>query len=793
MQPASHHSDHDGSLIPDVPQSQPAPSESLSDPHDPTSSQVTRLSADPLAFSRIGNGQQMKTDVCSSAPTNAYQQHLDQRTLFGVPGTYALPSQPQLMAAPPIRNDVPTSTRVPSNPSQPLALLPGSSYDPALNKVYLQFFGDEAELLGNSQDGVASRVLEGRPQEGPTQVTPSGASVASAPPSQAPSLRPLWHSSTSRPRTLSLTSSIIPPRLASKVGAAPSVTPPAHATPTFSLPTQKFVPASPISADGALCDPISVADAALSIPSDAAGLASLPSAPRPIPSAPHVERGTLAQSYAPPGHRSPLQSAGTPWQPYPPYWQLPPSAMGAFPGFRPAWVSPQAPAMPAPGYSGHPGYQTPSYLAGDKRSSLRQQNSHPSESPVFRFSVDNVSQPPPLTTQIDPPAQDAIPPGHDGQAEAIVNADLPYQGMPPPLPLVNAARLYPSFGPLPQTGSLTPSGSNDYTGSRVPQSDPQPAGLVSRPCSRASQSLQVVAAGPPQFSSSGAHTDVVPEPSTNQTPVPPQSEKRKASASPPHDATQVKPQTKRQVKRKKKGKGKATEPSAMPEDTVEDVPTLPGESQAAAHARRLRDARRARRFRELYAEIVTELSSPGVGRNPSDDDVLRLGVSILIAWLRWLVTHWRPFAARNVVQGLKVDIDRMKEEISERKRTEWENRFQLQEMAARLETSQQMHSETKRRDEEAECELEIAIQGTESGSSRMLKLQRLLAEKDKKMIQVEETLERTRTELKIQTEEAQRNADLVHSAAEKRQEQEHKLRFMQVELQWYQAYYQQQR
>ncbi|KAA1473865.1 hypothetical protein DENSPDRAFT_300377 [Dentipellis sp. KUC8613] len=617
MQPASHQRDHDGSLIPDAPQSQPAPSESLSDPHDPTSSQVTRLSADPHAFSGIDNGQQMKRDLCSSAPTRDYQQHLDQRTPFGVPDTYALPSQPQLMAAPPIRNDVLLSTRVPSNPSQPLALLPGSSYDPALNKVYLQFFGDEAELPGNSQDGVASHVLEGRPQEGPTQVMPSGASVASAPPSQAPSLRPLWHSSTSRPRTLSLASSIIPPRLASKVGAAPSVTPPAHATPTFSLPTQKFVPASPIS----------VADAALSASSDATGLASLPSAPRPIPSAPHVERphGTLAQSYAPPGHRPPLRSAGTPWQPYPPYWQLPPPATGAFPGFRPAWVSPQVPAMPAPGYSEHPGYRTPSYPAGDKPSCYRQQNSHPSESPVFRFSVDDVSQPPPPTTQMDPPAQDAIPSGNDGQAQAIVNANLPYQGMPPPLPLVNAARLYPSFGSLPQTGLLTPSGGNDYTGNRVPQSNPQPAALVSRPCSRASQSLQVAAAGPPQFSSSGAHIDVVPEPSTNQTLVPSQSEKRKASASPPHDATQAKPQTKRQVKRAKKGKGKATEPSAGPGDTVEDVPTLPGESQAAARARRLRDARRARRFRELYAEVVTELSSPKMDRNPSDDDVLRLG------------------------------------------------------------------------------------------------------------------------------------------------------------------------
>ncbi|KAA1476847.1 hypothetical protein DENSPDRAFT_843963 [Dentipellis sp. KUC8613] len=291
--------------------------------------------------------------------------------------------------------------------------------------------------------------------------------------------------------------------------------------------------------------------------------------------------------------------------------------------------------MPVPGYIEHPEYQTPSYPAGDNRSGYHQQRSD--ASPVFHFSVDDTSQPPPPTTQMDPSAQGAVPSGNQDQAQPIANADLPYQGMPPPPPPFDAAVSYSSFGSLPQTDLLTSWGDGDHTGSDAPH-----------PCAQTAASISQSYSQP--ATNSAAHN----------TSAPLRPEKRKASASPPSEATQVKPQTKHQVKRTKKGKGKATEPSAGPGDTAEEVRTLPGESPAAAHARRLRDARRARRFRELYEEMVPELSSPRMDRNPSDGDVLRL--------------------AKIAVQGLKETKDELKQ-------AEQISRSELQMMAGELQRS----------------------------------------------------------------------------------------------------------
>ncbi|TFY53593.1 hypothetical protein EVG20_g10046, partial [Dentipellis fragilis] len=148
MQPPSDlYNGHTAFSVPNVPQPQPASSELSSHAHDSTSSQATRLPADPYAFSRIGHGQQMTSDVRYSAPPNSYQQHLEQRTPFGVPTMPAIPSQPWLMTAPPIGNNVPSNSTVPQSPSHPSAFPAVSSYDPALNDAYLRFFNDDrAEL-----------------------------------------------------------------------------------------------------------------------------------------------------------------------------------------------------------------------------------------------------------------------------------------------------------------------------------------------------------------------------------------------------------------------------------------------------------------------------------------------------------------------------------------------------------------------------------------------------------------------------------------------------------------------
>ncbi|KAA1476844.1 hypothetical protein DENSPDRAFT_853946 [Dentipellis sp. KUC8613] len=61
---------------------------------------------------------------------------------------------------------------------------------------------------------------------------------------------------------------------------------------------------------------------------------------------------------------------------------------------------------------------------------------------------------------------------------------------------------------------------------------------------------------------------------------------------------------------------------------------------------------RAMRFQELYEEIVPELSSPRLDRNPTDDDVLRLA-DVLRS------------VAKNAVQGLKKDISELKTVVAD--------------------------------------------------------------------------------------------------------------------------------
>ncbi|TFY68384.1 hypothetical protein EVG20_g3577 [Dentipellis fragilis] len=774
--PAAHYRGHDASSVPNVPQSQPAPSESSGYPPNPTPSQPTRFSADPYAFSRIGSRQQVMKDTRNSAPPNSYQQHREQHTPFDAPTTPPLPSQPQLITAPPVRNNVTSNPSVSQSPSQLSAFRAGSSYDPALNETYCQFFNDDrAELPGNQQEGVASHLPEGQPQRGSAQLLPSGASIAMAPPSKPSSIRQPSYSfaasASSRSRPSSLASSMGVHRLASKADAAPSVTSPVHATPTFSSPTQKFGPASSSLTNDALWDPSSVITAPPSGSSDTAGRASMPSAPRPIPSTPRVghPHGTHDGGYVPHARQTSLQPVEAAPQPYTSHFQPPPPspATSTFLGFPPAWGdSSQVPAMPVPGYSERTGGQTPCYPTADNWPGYPQQSSDAAS--MFRFSVDDAAQSIPLTPQVTSshsgrPASGAILSGNQAQAQSVANVELPYQGMPPPP--VDAALSYSSFGSLPQTGLLTSLGSSDHTGTHVPHA--LPAAPVARPYSRTSHPSQMATAssptpappyaGPPQALSSGAHVDVMPEPgrqtamnTANQIPpAPPQSEKRKASASPPSDATQVKAQTKRQAKRTKKGKGKATEPSAGLETQLRMF--LP------------------------YQGSRRRLHSLGcVAKNPSEDVILRI--------------------AKEVVRRMTCHEQSRSEEIEEAREAERRAQPQAHESATRLRAMAQALDVAKRWGEEAHRRLEVSWQ--ESTSTRQ-NLERLRVERDGLVVQLEEVnggLERSRAEVTARTEEkrqsevqAQHSANEARRLAHEKRKLDYELQSTKAELQRYQT------
>ncbi|KAA1478638.1 hypothetical protein DENSPDRAFT_845776 [Dentipellis sp. KUC8613] len=444
-----------------------------------------------------------------------------------------------------------------------------------------------------------------------------------------------------------------------------------------------------------------------------------------------------------------------------------------FPAFPPAWHgSFQVPAMPMTGYSD----STPYHATADNRSGYPQQSSD--DSSVFRFSVDDVAlptAPPPAAASADAtPAQGAIMPDNDNQdrSQSMTNAEPPYQGMPPPP--VEGALSYSPFGSFPQTGLLIPAGSSLYTRSRVPQY--QSVAFTVRPDSLTPQSSQVAAnttaslPGSSQLPSRTPSRQIAGTSAVFQVPgAPPKPEKRKASASPPSDATQAKAPSKRASKRADKGEDKAAEPSAVPEDHVLEAPSLPVESPANAHARRLRDARRARRFQELYDEIFTELSSPRMDRNPSDDDVLRM-------------------VAKNVVHELK-------ETNGELKQRQRELQSQVQTAIARSDGLQQDLDDAKRWKENALR----TFQTMKYRSEQMIeKLQEYTVQKGRLTVDLQEArdeLKRTKSNLQIDTQEkeesdaqARWNGDKVEESSTAKLRLEQELRSVKAELQWYQSH-----
>ncbi|TFY65863.1 hypothetical protein EVG20_g5234 [Dentipellis fragilis] len=451
-------------------------------------------------------------------------------------------------------------------------------------------------------------------------------------------------------------------------------------------------------------------------------------------------------------------------------------------------TSSQVPVMPVPGCSECTRGQTPYYPAVDNWSGYPRQNSDASS--VFRFSVDDASQSIPPTPQMasshEMPAQGGILPGNQDQAQSAEIAELPYQGMPPPPP-VDAALSYSSFGSLPQTRLLTSWGDSDHTGSHVPH--PHPSAPAVRPYSRTPQSSQMATgplpvpatphAGQPRILPAGAHVDVMPEPgrqtATNTVqipPAPPQPEKRKASASPPSEATRVQVQSGSQKKRAKKGKGKATDPSAEPGDAVEDVPTLPGETLAAAQSRVRREKKRAKRIQDLYDEIAPLIPPSRTNRKLSEDDILR---------------H-----AKDIVNGVRAHEDDRSKQIGHLMKAKWTAQSELQEERIKSETTEQTLEATRRWGEETLLRLETTIQESESmreGSER------LRVERDGAVIQLEEVngeLERTRTQLKTSIEEkrqievqARRSADQAKRLTHEKQELYDELQSVKAELQRY--------
>ncbi|KAA1478619.1 hypothetical protein DENSPDRAFT_855036 [Dentipellis sp. KUC8613] len=708
-----------------------------------------------------------------SVPQRGYQQYPGPPTFSVTPNTPALPSHPQGTAGSFVGENALSNQSVPQNARQLSVSRSGLSYDPALNDAYLQFFNN---------DGADMPLPEEQPREGPAQRVPTGASTAMVPSSRPPSLRrPLCSASRSRPS--SSASSMVSLRLASKAHAAPSITSPVHATPTFSPPTQKVSDTSSSSTSGALWDTASAFIAPSSTSSDAPGLVRTSSLPRPIPAIPGVDgtrglyHGNLASD-----RQVPFQPAGTALQPPSSYHQPPPPspAVVNFPAWR---GSSQVAVMPTPGYSDNTRSQTPYYATADSWSSYPQQS--PDASSVFRLSVDDVAPPtapPPAVASADAtPAQGDILPDNQNQdrSQSVTNTEPPYQGMSPPP--VEGALSYSPFGFFPQTGLLIPAGGSLYTRSRIPQY--QSVAFTVHPDSLTPQSSRVAVnttaslPGSSQLPSRTPSRQMAGTSTVFRVPAaPPKLEKRKASASPPSDATQAKVPTKRASKRTDTGKDEAAEPSAVPEDPIQEAPSLPVESPANAHVRRLRDARRARRFRELYDEIFTELSSPRMDRNPSDDDVLRWDMHI---------TEVLRLVAKNVVHELKEANDELKQ-------SQRDLQSQLQTASANSKGSWQTPGDAERWKENTLHTLETMSSKLEQTKK---KLQKSGAEKGGLADELEEVrgkLERTETMLQIKNQEkaesdarARWNGNKAEESSTAKLRLEEELRSVKAELQWY--------
>ncbi|KAA1473869.1 hypothetical protein DENSPDRAFT_300613 [Dentipellis sp. KUC8613] len=713
-------------------------------PQDP------RPSMGPYAIRQTEYAQQPTGETRYCPPQGSYQQHPGPPTLSVTPNTPALPSHPQGTAGSYVGENTLSNQSVPQNTRQLSVSRSGSSYDPALNEAYLRFFNnDEADVP----------LPEDQPREGPAQHVPIGASTAMAPPSRPPSLRRPLHSA-SRSRPSSSASSMVSLRLASKANPAPSITSPVHATPTFSSPTQKVSDTSFSSTSGALWDPASTFIAPSSTSSDAPGLVRTSSLPRPISITPHVDgrHGVYNRDGACDRHAL-LQSAGMGPQPPSSYFQPPPPspAVMNFPAFPPAWHSSfQVPVLPMTGYSD----STPYHATADNRSSYPQQSSDASS--VFRFSVDDVAPPtapaPAVASADATPAQGAILSDNETQdrSQSMTNAEPLYQGMPPAP--VEAALSYSPFGSFPQTGLLIPAGGSLYTRSRVPQYQsvaftvrpdsltPQPSRVAANTTASLPGSSQLPSRTPSRQTTGASAVFRIPA-------APPKPEKRKASASPPSDATQAKAPTKRASKRANMGEDEAAEPSAVPEGHVQEAPSLPVESPANAHVRRLREARRARRFRELYDEIVTELSSPRMDRNPSDDDVLRWAKNVRDLQCQSQTASANPKGFWQTPG----DAGRWKENT--------------------LRTFETMSSELEQTKE---------------------KLQESRAEKDRLAADLQETRDELgRTEIGLQTEmqekeerkaQALENMDKALRLTAEKNQLEDEIRSMKAELQWYRSH-----
>ncbi|KAA1467345.1 hypothetical protein DENSPDRAFT_237391 [Dentipellis sp. KUC8613] len=683
-------------------------------PQDP------RQFVDPRAFSPIGHLQQMTGETGWSVQPDNYHQRPEQCTPSIAPHPPAPdpPSHPWAVRGP-VRTDSLFIPHESQHLSQSAGILARSSYDPALNDFYRQIFAESEAGSPAKQEGIGSRASQDQDQECAAQIVPLvDPSLANVPSS---SRQPSY-----------------PPAPALKSVSRLSSFATSQAPTTFALPANIALRASS-----------TTSTAPWFVPSNSTGSSSTSLALHSTPQTPRtdIHNGQYHGTYTPYNYQNPVQPTGTVSQLQLSDSQQPlqsPMVNAPF-GSPYAWNNSTQESAATP-YTELMGGHTPRNLTANVWSGYPQQSADASS--VFRHSGNSGPQRIPSTPLVAPPrgmpVQGIVPQMRQTQA-------------PPPL---GATLSSSSSGPLPQTGL-------HFRTSQYSQA----AASIAAPFPGASQPGTL---GDQALASRAPSRQIGTDTAASTLPAPPHSGKRKASASPLSEATEVKATTKYQAKRTRQGKGKVTEPSADLGDAVEDAPRLPVESPAAAQVRKVREARRARRFRDLYDEIVPELSSPRIGRNPSDDDVLRM--------------------AKDVVQKLKVDINGMKEEVSRLNETEQRTRSQLQAVTAEFGKSQQALGATRRWGEEAWRVLGITRRESESWRCEA---ERLKAEKDGVTVQWEAMkgeLESKDAELSRRTEENQQmTVQMQQLTAQLRQcddeklKLEHELTSTRIELQRYRS------
>ncbi|TFY51045.1 hypothetical protein EVG20_g11193, partial [Dentipellis fragilis] len=207
---------------------------------------------------------------------------------------------------------------------------------------------------------------------------------------------------------------------------------------------------------------------------------------------------------------------------------------------------------------------------------------------------------------------------------------------------------------------------------------------------------------------------------------------------------------------------------------VEDVPTLPGETLAAAQSRVRREKKRAKRIQDLYDEIAPLIPPSRTNRKLSEDDILR---------------H-----AKDIVSGVRAHEDDRSKQIERLTKARWTAQSELQEERIKLENTEQTLEATRRWGEEAFLRLEATMRESELVRE---KLKTSKAERDGAVVQLERVnaeLERIRAELRVKTEEkeqsegqAQQSMNIVIRLTNVKLDLERELQSMKAELQRYQT------